>query len=156
MDKECSHLINEIKKTVPSVTNLASNVGMIEQFVNVQELILKLQGFGMEQNLDMIIQSFKDYFQPILLSTLSYEVDFIKVIEPVLRTPKLAIHASTVLGERTSLTPPFSYHSILNKLIKPTEIEKKIGEILFVTNSSRPKGLRQTQAIQIAISSTNR
>lgn len=152
MDKERESLIREIKRTVPTVSNLASNIHQIEQFVKVQDLIVELSEIGFENELNVVVNVFKEYFQPIILNTLSFEVDFIKVVEPVLRTPKVPLHASQVLEKQMGLSLAYSYNSVLNKMICPTETEKKLGQILFIQNSNELTGLKTTSALRIALS----
>lgn len=152
MNKERESLIKEIKKSVPTVGNLASNIHQIEKFVKVQDLIVELSEIGFEDELNVVVNVFKEYFQPIILNTLTFEVDFIKVVEPVLRTPKVPFYASQVLEKQMGLSLAYSYNSVLNKLICPTETEKKLGQILFIQNSSELTGLKNTSALRIAIS----
>jgi hypothetical protein len=152
MKTDYKNLIREIKNTVPLTSNLASNIHEIDKFVKVQELIVELDSIGLDEQISLVVGVFKDYFQPIILATLSYEVDFIRVVEPILRTPKIPLHASNILGERLGISPAFSYNSILNKLIEPTEVEKKLGEILFIHNSNDLSGLKNTSALRIALS----
>lgn len=152
LDNECFELIKEIKKSVPNTSNLCSDVDQLEQFAYVQELIVKLTEFKLEEPFVSVIQTFKDFFHPILVSTISYETDFIKMVEPILRYPNLPLHAATVLEQQIGLTKAFSYHAVLNKLINPTEIEKKIGELLFLQSTNSAIGLKQTKALQIIFS----
>ena len=152
MNKERESLIKEIKKSVPTVGNLASNIHQIEKFVKVQDLIVELSEIGFEDELNVVVNVFKEYFQPIILNTLTFEVDFIKVVEPVLLTPKVPFYASQVLEKQMGLSLAYSYNSVLNKLICPTETEKKLGQILFIQNSSELTGLKNTSALRIAIS----
>lgn len=152
MNKERESLIREIKRTVPTVSNLASNIHQIEQFVKVQDLIVELSEIGFENELNIVVNVFKEYFQPIILNTLTFEVDFIKVVEPVLRTPKVPFHASQVLEKQMGMSLAYSYNSVLNKMICPTETEKKLGQILFIQNSNELTGLKTTSALRIALS----
>lgn len=149
MNKDCFELIKEIKNTTPTTLNLCSNLDNLEKFVQVQELILKLVEFELEEPFNLVVKSFKDFFHPILLSTVSYETDFIKLVEPVLRYPALSIHTADVLEQRDRMSKAYSYHSVLNKLIEPTEIEKKVGELLFLQSSNSTGGLKQTTALRI-------
>lgn len=152
MDKERESLIRQIKNSVPVSSNLASNIHEIEKFVKVQELIVELSTIGFDGEINLVVNVFKDYFHPIILSTLSFEVDFIRVVEPVLRTPKIPLHASYVLGERLQMSQAFAYSSILNKMICPTEVERKLGDILFIENSNNTTGLKNITALKIALS----
>lgn len=152
MDIERKTLIRQIKNSVPTVSNLAANIHEIDKFVKVQELIIELSSIGFDGEINVVVNVFRDYFHPIILSTLSFEIDFIRVVEPVLRTPKIPIHASKVFSERHMMSRAFAYNSILNKMIDPTDIEKKIGEILFIENSNNTTGLKNTNALKIALS----
>ena len=149
MDKECFELIKEIKNSVPRTYNLSSNVEHLEKFAYVQELIILLSDLELDQPFESIIQTFKDFFHPILLSTVSYEADFIRMVEPILRYPELSLHAADVVETKLQLSIAFSYHSVLNKLIHPTVIERQIGELLFLKTTNSDIGLKQTRAITI-------
>lgn len=131
------------------MSNLCVNVDTLEKFAYVQELIVKLAEFELEEPFIPIIQSFKDYFHPILVNTISYEDEFIKMVEPVLRYPALSLHAADVVESKLHLTKAFSYHAVLNKLIDPSDIEKQIGELLFLHNINSDVSLKQTAALQI-------
>lgn len=152
MDKERELLIRQIKNSIPVLDNLASNIHEIDKFVKVQELIVELSTIGLDSEISLVVNVFKDYFQPVIINTLSYEVDFIRVVEPVLRTPKIPLHASEVFSKRHSMSLAFAYNSILNKLIEPTDIEKAMGQILFIHNSNDMSGLKNTKALRLALS----
>lgn len=144
-------LISEIKRTIPSNLNLASRINLVEQFAKVQELISILSVIETDIDVEPIILSFKKYFHPILMSTISYQSDFIKVVEPILRTPKLVLHTTSIRETQYHLSTAFSYQSVLNDLIEPTLLEEQIGEILYLhhSNATASHGLKQTSAFKI-------
>lgn len=151
LNNECFELIKEIKNSVPHGTNLCSNISTLDKFAYVQELIAKLAEFELEEPFTGIIQTFKDYFHPVLMSTVSYESEFIKIVQPILRYPNLSIRAAEVIEQRFSMPRAYSYKSVLGKLIDPTPTEIKISDLLFAVSTNQPAGLRQTKAINILI-----
>lgn len=151
MVDKINELIDEIKRTIPTTMNLASRINLVEQFATVQDSIAILSTLQCEIDIEPIIKSFRDYFQPILFSTISYQSDFIKVVEPILRTPKLVLHTTSIREARYHLSKAFSYQSVLNDLIEPTLLEEQIGEILYLhhSNATVTHGLKQTSAFKI-------
>lgn len=141
-------LINEIKKTVPTTSNLASSMALIDQFARVQELLEILNEQDQTGNLTPIVDSYKSFFQPILIKTVSYESDFIKVVMPFLRTLDLVLHTSDVRETKYQMPTAFSYQTVIRDLIEPTEKEIAVGDALFIIKSSSYKGLSQTNVLK--------